>query len=238
MRTPTGMLEPALAAAGLAVVAVLALLVVTDLTDPVDAAILTAVRSPDAAPILSPLRQITELGSTAAVIVVATMTLALAVAIGPWLHGVAGALTIALAALLNATAKVVIARERPELLEPLVDERGFSFPSGHAALGMVAYGILAVVVGRSRLPRPLRVGLIAALLVLVGLIGLSRVWLGVHYPSDVLAGWIVGASIVALYRWGTRRLSREPAEVAVDVEATPDGAAGRQGEPTYHRPHE
>ena len=48
--------------------------------------------------------------------------------------------------------KSYIARARPDLLEPIVDERGFSFPSGHAALGMVAWGILGVLVMRSRLP--------------------------------------------------------------------------------------
>ena len=58
---------------------------------------------------------------------------------------------------------------------------------------MTAYGVLAVLVARSRLPRGVRIGLIAALGVLVFLIGLSRVWIGVHYPTDVLAGWVFGA---------------------------------------------
>jgi undecaprenyl-diphosphatase len=86
---------------------------------------------------------------------------------------------------------------------------------------MVAYGILAVVISRSRLPRPLRITLIGTLVLVVFLIGLSRVWLGVHYPTDVLAGWAAGAVIVLLYRWFTRAVSREPAEVAMDAEPPP-----------------
>lgn len=216
MRTRAEPFTLLLTVGGIGLVVALAVLVSTGLSDPVDAGLASAVRSPELSSLLAPLRQITELGSTWAVVIVAVLTLALALAIGPWLHGVAGALTMVLASLLNSSLKLAIARERPELLEPLIEERGFSFPSGHAALGMVAYGILAVVIGRSRLPRAVRAVLIGTLLVLVLLIGLSRVWLGVHYPSDVLAGWIAGAVIVLLYRSLTRMVSREPAEAAID----------------------
>jgi undecaprenyl-diphosphatase len=222
MRTPSVSLTPFLATGGIGLVVALAVLVTSGISAPVDAGVIGAVQSPDLAGLLAPLRQITELGSTWAVMIVALLTLALAVAIGPWRHGVAGALTMILASVLNATIKLAIARERPELLDPLIQERGFSFPSGHAALAMVAYGILAVVIGRSRLPRPVRVALIGALLVLILLIGLSRIWLGHHYPTDVLAGWVAGAVIVLLYRWFTRAVPREPApRVAVDSEPPP-----------------
>ena len=221
MRTRVGAGTPWLAAGGAGIVVTLAVLVTAGVSDPLDAAVIDAVRGPETAVVLAPLRQITELGSTWAVIVVAGLTFALAVAIGPWIHGLAGAITMVAASLLNATLKLAIARERPELLEGLVQERWFSFPSGHSALGMVAYGILAVVIGRSRLPRGVRVALIVALGVLVFLIGLSRVWLGVHYPTDVIAGWTAGAVIVLLYRWWTRPVSREPAAEAVDQEPSP-----------------
>lgn len=220
MRTRTGPLTSLLAAGGIGLVVALAVLVSTGLSDPVDAGITAAVRSPELSALLAPLQGITELGSTRAVLIVAVLTLALALAIGPWLRGVAGALTMVLVSVLNSSLKLAIARERPELLEPIIQERGFSFPSGHAALGMVAYGILAVVIGRSRLPRAVRAGLIGALLLLVLLIGLSRVWLGFHYPTDVLAGWIAGAVIVLLYHSFTRTVSREPVEAAAD-EAEP-----------------
>lgn len=222
MRTGIATLTLLLALAGVAVVVALAILVSAGVTGTVDAAIIGVVRSRDLSGLLSPLRPITEMGSTLAVTVVAAVTTALAVAIGPWRHGVIGALTMIGASLLNASIKLAIARERPDLLEALVQEHGFSFPSGHSALGMVAYGILAVVIARSRLGRPVRVAAVAALIVLVLLIGLSRVWLGAHYPTDVVAGWTAGAVIVLLYTEFTRTVSREPAEAAIDApEAAP-----------------
>jgi undecaprenyl-diphosphatase len=205
-----------LAVSGLALVVLLSLLVVSEVSLDLDRAIIRLVRAPELLTFLAPLRQITELGSTATVIVVAVLAAGVGVAIGPWIHGLIGATVIAAASAGNSLLKAAIARERPDLLEPILVERGFSFPSGHAALGMVAWGVLAVLVSRSRLPAGLRRGLVIGLGVLVFLIGLSRVWLGVHYPTDVLAGWIAGAVIVLLYARLTRAVPSEPAAAAVD----------------------
>jgi undecaprenyl-diphosphatase len=218
---------PLLVAGGIAAVVALAVLVSTDLTDAFDRSIIEAVRSELARDVLSPLGIITELGSTWAVTAMAVVAFVFGAAIGPWRHGLAGALTILLASILNSALKLTIARERPDLLEPIIVEHGFSFPSGHSALGMVAYGVLAVLVGRSRLPARARVAIVIALGVVVGLIGISRIWLGVHYPTDVLAGWIAGGVIVLVYAAVTRRVSPEPAAGAVDA----DPAAQRSGPP-------
>lgn len=225
--SPPSLSLAGLAAAGIILVIGLAVLVSGDLTAEFDLAVMQVVRTGTLHDLLRPLRYVTELGSTWAVIVVAAVTFVVGAAIGPWRHGLAGAVTIGLASIANSSLKVLIARERPELLEPLIVERGFSFPSGHAALGMVAYGVLAVLISRSRLSRAVRRGIIAALVVLVGLIGLSRVWLGVHYPTDVLAGWTAGAVVVLLYAVLTRRVSPEPAAGAVDA----DPAAPRSDRP-------
>jgi undecaprenyl-diphosphatase len=114
--------------------------------------------------------------------------------------------------------KAVMARARPDILDPLVVEHGFSFPSGHATLSMTAYGVLAVLVMRTRLPRAVRAVIVVALGTLVALIGLSRVWLGVHFPTDVLAGWTTGAVVVAGYAALTRGVSMAPAAAAVDAD--------------------
>jgi len=217
----------ALAAGGVALVIALAVGVSLDLTDGFDHAVIQAVRAPALQGILAPLGIITELGSTWAITVIAAVTLLVGVAIGPWRHGLIGAVTIGLASIANSSMKLAIARERPELLEPIIVERGFSFPSGHSALGMVAYGVLAVLVSRSRLPLDVRRAVISGLVVLIGLIGISRIWLGVHYPTDVLAGWAAGAVIVLAYATLTRRVSPAPAEVAVDA----DPAAPRSDRP-------
>lgn len=218
---------PLLVAGGIAFVIALAVLVSSDLTDAFDRSIIEAVRSELVRDLLSPLRLITELGSTVAVTAVAVVAVVLGTATGSWRHGVAGAITILLASLLNGALKSTIARERPGLLEPIVVEPGFSFPSGHAALGTVAYGVLAVLVARSRLPARARAAIIFALGVLVGLIGISRIWLGVHYPTDVLAGWVAGGVVVLVYAALTRRVWPAPAGAAVDA----DQAGQRSGPP-------
>lgn len=196
----------------------IAALVVVGATDGFDAAVIEAVRSADYGEALEFLALTTELGSTGAVTIVAVLTLLVGVAAGPWRHGAIGAGVIGLAALAVEIIKSTVARERPDLLEPILVEHGFSFPSGHASLSMVAYGILAVLVTRSFLPRGTRLAAFGMLAGLVFLIGLSRVWLGVHYPSDVIAGWVAGATVVLVYASFTRGVSREPAEAAVVVD--------------------
>jgi undecaprenyl-diphosphatase len=203
---------------GVLIVVLLGIAVSTSISDPFDRAVMGVVRSEVLRDPLAPLRWITELGSTAAVTIVAVLTFMIGVLIGPWRHGLAGAVTIGLASVGNQLLKATVARARPDLLEPIVVEHGFSFPSGHSALGMVAYGVLAVLVMRSRLPLAARRAAVAALAILVLLIGLSRVWLGVHYPTDVLAGWTAGAVIVLLYARLTRSVSPEPAAAAVDAD--------------------
>lgn len=218
---------PILAFGGIGLVVLLAFAVTGGISDAFDRSVIEAVRAEQLRDLLSPLRTITELGSTGAVTVVAVLTLVVGVLVGPWLHGVIGAAAIGLASLANQMLKLVIARARPDLLDPIVEERGFSFPSGHSALGMVAWGILGVLVMRSRLPLAVRRSIVAALAVVIVLIGLSRVWLGVHYPTDVLAGWTAGAVIVLVFARLTRRVSPEPAAVAVDA----DPAAPRSDPP-------
>jgi len=101
------------------------------------------------------------------------------------------------AALFTEVVKEVVARPRPpgEALAPWL---GYSFPSGHTLNSTVTYGLLAVVAWRSRLPLLARRGLVAVGVTLPLLVGLSRIALGVHYPSDVLAGWLGGIAFVAL----------------------------------------
>jgi membrane-associated phospholipid phosphatase len=215
------------AVVGVATVILLAVGVSADLTDGFDRAITDFVRASAISAVLSPLRWITELGSTGAVIVVAVVTLAVGVLIGPWLQGLAGAITIGLASAANQALKTVMARERPDLLDPIVVEHGFSFPSGHALLSMVAYGILAVLIGRSRLPLSVRRAALVGCAVLIFLVGISRVWLGVHYPTDVIAGWTAGGVIVLAFARLSRSVSPAPAEAAVDA----DPAAPRSDPP-------
>lgn len=92
-------------------------------------------------------------------------------------------------ALLVAATKLIIARDRPDPLLRVVTETGYSFPSGHSATALVGLATLAWLIGRTARGT----AWVAAGLLTVA-IGASRVYLGVHYPSDVLGGWVLGAA--------------------------------------------
>jgi undecaprenyl-diphosphatase len=212
--------------AGIAIVVTLALLVVNGLTDPFDAAVISFVRQPALDAPLAPLKLVTQLGSTEAVAAVAVVVLLVLALRGNPRWGLASAVTIGIASLLNAGFKRWIERARPDLLDPLVVERGFSFPSGHSMLGATAWGIVAVVIMRSDLPPAIKRLGVGACVALVTLIGLSRIYLGVHYPSDVLAGWTAGAVIVLLYAAVTRQLARPRLAVSAAPAERDAAAAG------------
>jgi undecaprenyl-diphosphatase len=187
------------------VVLLLAIVVTTGVTDTIDIAITDVIRAPAAHDLLAPLRQVTELGSSWAVTSVAVILLVAGSMAGRPRDAIAGAATIALGAAIIEIVKAVVARTRPEVLEPILVETGFSFPSGHSANAMVAYGIVAVVAGRTSLGGWQRTATQVLLAIVIGLVGISRVWLGVHYPTDVLAGWATGAVAVCAYVALTRR---------------------------------
>lgn len=95
--------------------------------------------------------------------------------------------------LLAPLLKIVVERPRPRLDDHLVLVDSWSFPSGHGLNSMVVLGLLTVLAVRDR-PGLLRRAVLVALgAFLVFVVGLSRVYLGVHWPSDVLAGWVIGA---------------------------------------------
>jgi len=96
--------------------------------------------------------------------------------------------------------KGLVLRARPELVPHLVDVSGYSFPSGHATSSAVVYLTLAALAGQVTADRAARRYLLAVAVLLVGAIGCSRVYLGVHWPSDVLAGWSFG-TLWALGWW-------------------------------------
>ena len=109
-------------------------------------------------------------------------------------RGAAWTLPIAVigAGLIIQGVKLVIKRPRPSFFAPLLHESGFSFPSGHSLIAMVVYGLLgyfALHLFRNAWAR-LAVRVVTVLVVVA--IGASRVYVGVHYPTDVLAGWVAG----------------------------------------------
>jgi undecaprenyl-diphosphatase len=112
--------------------------------------------------------------------------------------------TLAGAAVLNYELKLVFGRTRPDPFFDYPLPESPSFPSGHALFAASAFGGLAVLVTRRLRRRLARAAVWAAALVVIALVGLSRVYLGVHYPSDVLAGYAVGLVWVVAVALGDR----------------------------------
>lgn len=144
-------------------------------------------------------RDVTALGSTTVLsfVVVAT-TLFL------WLRGRGRTALLVLASTtLGAVAitlvKALVGRSRPDLIDRLMVETSNSFPSGHAASSAIVYLTLATLLFPVVPERRMRAFLIAVALTLVGAIGVSRVYLGVHWPSDVIAGWALGSAWALLW---------------------------------------
>jgi membrane-associated phospholipid phosphatase len=100
--------------------------------------------------------------------------------------------------LLTRALKAAVSRPRPEAFEWRVDYAfDASFPSGHAVNAVIFYGGLAWAIGAAGAPRPLRIAAWSAAVVAAAAIGASRVYLGVHHPTDVIAGWAAGAAWLA-----------------------------------------
>ena len=99
---------------------------------------------------------------------------------------------------LNQALKFVIQRPRPDGFQ-LAVEHGFSFPSGHSMVAMAFFGLLAWMVWRYEPDRATRIGCVVAFGAIVVLVGISRIYLGVHYASDVIAGFCVSLAWLAIY---------------------------------------
>jgi len=112
--------------------------------------------------------------------------------------------------------KVHVGRMRPPDAA-LVPAPGFSFPSGHTLNSTVIYGLVALLIWRTGLPAWARLLGAVGLAALVLLIGLSRIALGVHYPTDVVGGWLAGVAIVAAVAVLTSRASGTVPEGPVDL---------------------
>ncbi|GAA2194426.1 phosphatase PAP2 family protein [Streptomyces bangladeshensis] len=125
------------------------------------------------------------------------------------------AVTCAVATGVQQAVKAVVGRPRPVWPDPVDSAHYAAFPSGHALTATVVCGLLLWLLHRCGPGRVLwRTAVAAALVSVVG-VGVTRVWLGVHWPSDVLGGWLFGALLVAVavlvYEWPRNGRVRLPA---------------------------
>lgn len=87
-------------------------------------------------------------------------------------------------------------RPRPDLAVRIIEQGGYSFPSGHSMNGLVCFGILIYLLRRYCKDRKTADRLTALLVVLIIAIGFSRVYVGVHFPTDILGGWSLGLAVL------------------------------------------
>jgi undecaprenyl-diphosphatase len=165
-----------------------------------DESLLLALRTSDPADPIGPrwfetsVMDISALGGFAVLALVTMFAVGYLLAIKRW----GGALML-LVATLGGTAiseglKMGFNRPRPDLVAHIVETTSMSFPSGHAMLSAVTYLTLGALIARTQESRQLRGYVLGAAILLTLLIGASRVYLGVHWPTDVLAGWCLGAA--------------------------------------------
>ncbi len=107
-------------------------------------------------------------------------------------------LNLALAKLFNIVIKMLIERPRPAVMH-LVIEKGYSFPSGHTMVSMAFYGFIIYLIYQNISNKKLKLLAIVGLSILIGAIGISRVYLGVHYITDVIGAWICTLSYLIIY---------------------------------------
>ena len=108
------------------------------------------------------------------------------------------AVNLGLVVLINQVLKFIIQRPRPDGFR-LAAATGFSFPSGHSMVAMAFFGLLAWFVWRYEKDRRQRALLLIAFAFIIFMVGLSRVYLGVHYASDVIGGFCLSIIWLALY---------------------------------------
>jgi len=123
-----------------------------------------------------------------------------------WRIGRLEAIMIAVGGLLtlvDTPLKLVVGRPRPsaDLVQILSHEQGNGFPSGHALFAIVILGLLAYFAFINVKNRTIRVVVLAGLIALILLIGTSRVYLGVHWPSDVIGGYLIGGLFLTALIW-------------------------------------
>jgi undecaprenyl-diphosphatase len=125
------------------------------------------------------------------------------------------------AGVLILLTKGFIERARPTVVPGLVDISGFSYPSGHSLAAAAMYLTIGILVARPLTTVPSRLLVVGLLSLVIGLIALSRVYLGVHYPSDIVSGVALGSAWALLLAGGFSLFERQ--QHASDTQ----GAGGR-----------
>lgn len=148
---------------------------------------------------------LTHIGDTRRIVILCLILLIL-----PWTrktYGLPVSMGAIAASSLNHFLKSIFQRPRPDVSMHLIEQGGWSFPSGHSITSMVVFGLLIWLVQRN-VKNKKAANVLTVLLAIPWLgIGLSRIYVGVHYPTDVLGGWCLGLVILMLMIFVAEKLA-------------------------------
>ena len=139
-------------------------------------------------------RDITSLGSATVLVLVSVIVIGFLLISGAHHAAIRVLVSVGGGMLLVNLLKELFQRSRPDLVPHAVQVFTNSFPSGHAALSAVTYLTLGALLARVERPRAAKMYFLGIAIALTIIVGTSRVYLGVHWPTDVLAGWCLGAA--------------------------------------------
>jgi undecaprenyl-diphosphatase len=198
----TRRVAPIVAAAAVVLFAIVAVMVAIGAADAFDKDVRLAIyrlSGPWQPWLTSVVRALSELGSVTWLLVQAAIVALVVCVLNRRRIAFSLVLTLLTTMLVNTALKLIFARERPEpFYGDFLDSH--SFPSGHSAFSCCFYMSIAAIAAAYARTNAQRAGIFAGAAVLIAAIGFSRVYLGVHYPTDVLGGWLVAIACAAIAR--------------------------------------
>lgn len=166
-----------------------------------DSAVISFIQGLESALLTDIMKFFTFIGSTVSVAVLAMIALFfLYIVLGHRSELILLAASVLGSNLLFITLKLFFQRARPDLYR-LIEVSGYSFPSGHATNACTLYGILAFLLWRHIPTRLGRTVLVISSIMIILTIGISRIYLGVHYPSDIIGGYCISAFWLTMLIW-------------------------------------
>lgn len=179
-----------------------------------DLSAIRQMREPALAPLAGAVFAVTAIGNTDVIVPLALAGVVLLAVLRHWRGAAALGVSIAVTEGFVALAKHTVERPRPPADDAIAHAAGFSFPSGHAAATAAVFVVLAWLAYR-QLRGGWRVGALFTAALIVAAVGLTRIYIGVHYPTDVMAGWLTGGALATASWLGAcavaRMLGRVPA---------------------------
>ena len=153
-------------------------------------------------------RDVTALGSMIVLVMVTAVTIFYLLLVRRWRSALLVLVTVGGGQILSSVLKLGIDRPRPDLVSHLAQVQTLSFPSGHAMMAAVTYLTLGTMLAGIVPGRATKIYVLGVAVLVTLMVGVSRLYLGVHWPSDVLAGWCAGFAWAMRCGLVARRLLR------------------------------